>query len=91
MVELRTTHLGDLEAVQLLADPGVALDLLGVQLPLRQEPDLFNTGGKPPHLPSPGRGGEVGSSPLRISLTESTRPTPVPRPRGPLLMSLEAR
>ena len=37
---IRTAHLGDLEAVQLLADPGVALDLLRVELPLRQEPDL---------------------------------------------------
>ena len=40
-IMIRTAHLGDLELVQLLADPAIALDLLGVELPLRQEPDLY--------------------------------------------------
>ena len=41
MIRKRTAHLRDLLLVQLLAHPGIALDLLRVELPLGKKTNLY--------------------------------------------------
>ena len=49
MIRKRTAHLRDLLLVQLLAHPGIALDLLRVELPLGKKTNLY-------FFPTPTRG-----------------------------------